>query len=409
MINFLTRKTSGQKEQFKGKYYLLFALGYSFFAICLLDSIFVIKHAQAAFTSDVPYQQAVPDFLEAITEATTSVKDEGELEEIAEWAEETRARLPEFLEDLIEIARQLEENGNEEFIIEEYQAFADKWNSISQSYPGLSELEPVLGPIIDQLLSGLPKLKSNTSENPVGNLFELYVEMEQHNPWFVGLLWNIPVMENTQKRSEIVEKIREITIEGYKAIEILERDIVVKVNGSIAFSESIRNGVLVGASLLLRDPSVLHETLEKMIEDGGARREIAIVREFIELIDLNLQSALQNGIIDDCSYSFIFRKQFHGVKDTCIDIIGNERNFNEILKYSPFDHVNQVELTYVHPLAKLTIPGANTFSPAFINPQIEPPAIGSTSEPIHPPLELWLFGILTPTYLWSVAGFIRLF
>ena len=169
MINFLTRKTSGQKEQFKGKYYLLFALGYSFFAICLLDSIFVIKHAQAAFTSDVPYQQAVPDFLEAITEATTSVKDEGELEEIAEWAEETRARLPEFLEDLIEIAQQLEENGNYEFIIEEYQAFADKWNSISQSYPGLSELEPVLGPIIDQLLSGLPKLKSHTSENPVGH------------------------------------------------------------------------------------------------------------------------------------------------------------------------------------------------------------------------------------------------
>ena len=38
---------------------------------------------ETAYTIDVPYQQAVPDFLEAITDATESVKDENELQEIS--------------------------------------------------------------------------------------------------------------------------------------------------------------------------------------------------------------------------------------------------------------------------------------------------------------------------------------
>jgi len=417
----------------------MFVLLGSFFVVCLFDGSFAIKHADAAYTIDVPYQMAVPDFLEAITEATENVKDEGELEEIAQWEAEARGRLPEFLEDLIEIARQLEESGNEEFIVKKYQAFADKWNDISRSYPGLSELEPVLGPIIDQLLSGLPTLGPTPPENnPVGNLVELYIEMRQINPWFVGLIWDVPLIENTQKRTDIVEKTREKTIEGFKSIEIIKRDIIVKLNSFTVFSEFIKDGVIINSAALLRDPSILHETLKKMIQDGGARREIAIVQEFIDLIDLNLEFALQNGIIDDCSYSFIFRNQLNGMKGTCTDINGNEQNLIEILKYSPFDHVNQVELTHVDPLANLTIPIVQNVSATSTNFLIEPAFVGTPSlliapslfnvpvtpiiipefpaintidpnVPVIPPLEAWLLGILAPTYLWSAAGFIRLF
>lgn len=356
MIKFTIDMKIRKKEHFEGKRHLLFALLGSFFVVCSLNGAFAVERAEAAFTIDVPYQQAVPDFLEAITEATENVKDEGELEDVAQWEEEARGRLPEFLEDLIKIAQQLEEDGNEEFIVEEYQAFADKWNVISQSYPGLSELQSVLGPIVDQLLSGLPTLKPTPSENPVGNLYDLYVEMTQINPWFVGLLWDVPLAENVQKRSRVVEKTREITIGGYKSIDILEREIVVQLNGTVVFSEFIKNGVLTGRTVLLRGPSILHEALEKMIEDGGVDREIEIVQELVNIVDLNLELALQNGIIDDCSYSFIFRRQLSSLKDTCIDINGNEQNFNEISKFSPFDHVNQVELTHIDPLATVMIP-----------------------------------------------------
>ena len=269
--------------------------------------------------------------------------------------------LPEFLEDLIKITQQLEANGNEQFIIEEYQAFAEKWNTISQSYPGLSQLEPVLGPIIEQLLSGLPTLESALPENPVGNLYELYAEMAQTNPWLVGSFWDIPAVENTQKQSDVSEKIHERTVNGYKSIDILERNIVVQANGVVIFSEFIKNGVLTDRAVLLKDPSVLHETLEKMIKNGDADQEIEIVQEFVNLINLNLELALQKGIIDDCSYSFVFRKQLSGVKNTCIDINGNEQDFNKLVKFSPFDQVNQVELTRVDPLATVTSSVTHSF------------------------------------------------
>jgi len=205
------------------------------------------------------------------------------------------------------------------------------------------------------------------------------------------------------------------------------------LNDITVFSESIEDGIVTNRNVILRDPSALHETLQKMIEDGGAPREIAIVQEFIELIDLNLKFALQNGIIDDCSYSFIFRKQLNGMKSTCTDIIGNEQDFIEISKYDPFDHVNQVELTRVDPLTELTIsisslapsnPISQLFEPISVEklnastvPSSEipvdafnPPMImtNEPSNPIKSPLQLWLLGILTPTYLWSAAGFMRL-
>ena len=418
-----------QKEQLSCKHSFMSALLGSFFVVCMLDGCFAIRHADAAFTIDVPYQMAVPDFLEAITEATESVKDAEELEDITQWENNARERLPEFLEDLIEIARQLEEKGNEEFIFEEYQAFADKWNDISKTYPGLSELEPVLGPIIDQLLNGLPTLGPTPPEgNPAGNLFELYIEMTQVNPWFVGLIWDVPLIEDTLLRSEISEETRERTVNGFKSIDIIKRDILVTLNGVVVFSELIEDGTLTERAVFLGDPSILHETLRKMIEDGGVPREIAIVQEFIDLININLQFALQNGIIDDCSYSFIFRNQLNGMKGTCTDINGNEQNFIEISKFSPFDHVNQVELTYVDPLAKLTIPIVQNSSASSTNNLIKPVFVGTpsllmapivipgpsattTTEPIAPvipPLEAWLLGILTPTYLWSAAGFMRL-
>jgi hypothetical protein len=434
MIKFLKIKKSVKKEHLRGKHHLMFVLLCSFFIGCLLNGVWTARSAEAAYTIDVPYQQAVPDFLEAITEAAAGVKDEVELEEIWQWHEETQARFPEFLEDLIEIARQLEDNGNEQFIVEKYQAFADKWNTISQLYPGLSELEPVLEPIIDQLLTGLPTLQSTPPENPVGNLYELYVEMSRLNPWFVGSLWDVPLIENAQKRSELFEITRERTVRGYKSIDIISRDTVVSLNGVTVFSELIKDGVLMNRAVLLNGPSMLHETLEKMIEDGGEPQEIEIVQEFVDLINLNIELALQNGIIDDCSYSFIFRKRLNGAKSTCTDINGNELDFNEISKYSPFDHVNQVELTRVDPLAKLTIPAIFTAATTSISKQIEPffggaftgPIVPSLDIPVHvpvpsaivpvapvqpviPPMEAWLLGILTPTYLWSAAGFLRLF
>ena len=362
--------------------------------------------AWAAFSSNVSYQEAVPEFLEAITDAAREVKDDQELEDIAQWEEESRERLPEFLNDLIEIARQLEEYGSPEFTNENYQAFADKWNDIAAAYPGLGELEEALSPIVDQLLAGLPALRPPYGENPVQNLIDLYREMVRVDPWEAGAFWVIPPMENEIKEKIISEHFLEKTTEGYRSIVMMYRDVVVKRNSVSVYSELVKDGEIVNKSVVYRDPSVLHEALVEMTQNNEDPQAIAMVEELVDLVDLNIQTVYDKGILDDCSYSFLYRKKLVGTKDTCTDHYGNVQSVPEITAYSPFDHVNQIELSAgptlnnqeFGPVAEMD--GVPVFTSSLI---------ANDSGDMENMLTAWFLGVLMPAYLWSLAGFFRPF
>ena len=374
-------------------------------AVMFTAGSLVAKTADAAYTHDVPYQVAVPDFIDAVTNATAGVKDQDELDAIAQWEEDARARLPEFLNDLIFIAQQLEANGSEEFVVQKYTEFADKWNAIAQSYPGLAELEPVIGPILDQLVSGLPVLQSTTEGNPAGNLYNLHVQMYQLNPWGTGEFWNVPPVESALKTTQISEHMREEIIDGFRSIRIVKRDVVVTLNGVVVFSEFIQDGELLNRAVVFRDPSVIHEALAQMVAAGEDQQDIDVVSELVDLADLNLELALDSGVIDDCSYSYIYRKQLAGGKATCVDINGEVQNLAEISKYDPFDHVNQVELSRLYSLSDPTLPLGDTVVTS------SPPStvlVADNADGTERLFSLWFIGVMLPAYLWSLVGVFRM-
>lgn len=400
------RKKDGPRRKRHRHFWVFILVGFLFFA-GVAPAMVDVKAAEAAFTQDVPYQDAVPGFLEAISDAVRDVKDDGELEEIARWEEETRGRLPEFLGDLIDIAQQLEENSGEEFVVERYEAFAAKWQGIVDAYPGLSELEAVLSPLLEQLLAGLPALPPARGQNPVQNLLDVYRQMEQLNPWGTGLFWGILPLEHAVTETNISERVREEIARGYRTVTVIHRNVVVTLNGVVVFSELIQDGNSVNKTVVFRDLSVLHEVLGQMVQNGEDPAVIDIVEELVELADLNIESALDNGILDDCSYSFIHRKQLAGRKDTCIDADGNVLNFAQISKFDPFDHVNQVELSRIGPL---TDPPASFMGgagdPAFSSPSS---LISDRPGALEKMFSVWFAGIMVPAYLWSIVSFARVF
>lgn len=302
--------------------------------------------ASGDFTHDVHYTDAVPHFIEALKEATGQVKDDQELQEIFHWEQSIRPRAPEFLRDLLVIARSLEINGgSEQYVFDQYKTFSDKWNEIAHTYPGLTELEPVLQPVIQKLFEGLPSLQSPSSSNPMSGLYDWYKAMEATNPWGIGNFFKIPDLPSEHKIKTIHEISDESTISGVKNIHIIHREAVVTRNGLKVFYELTQDGQLINRSVEYRDPSVLHETLKQMKLNGENPLIIQALQDMINLIDDHLESAFQNGVLDECSYAYIYRRDFSGQLSYCQDRLTNLNNYQEMLTYDPEDHVNQVLLS----------------------------------------------------------------
>ena len=96
-----------------------------------------------------------------------------------------------------------------------------------------------------------------------------------------------------------------------------------------------------------------------------------------------------------------------GLKDTCVDINGEVRSFPEISEYSPFDHVNQVELSWGVVAEHEALPArteAADNAPAFTSSLIS----GNPND-MEGAFSFWFLGVVIPAYAWSVAGFFRIF
>lgn len=303
--------------------------------------------AASAYTSNVPYQQAVPNLIDDLKEKTAQVKDDQELQEIAQWETDTRNRLPEFLNDLLVIAQSLEKQGiSSQYILDEYQTFSKKWNQVSQTYPGLNELDPVLKPIMTKLLEGLPTLPPPSSDNPMSGFASLYHTLEAKNPWGMAALFQIPFLPEQWKTKNVQEQSHEMTIAGVKMLNIAHRRIKVDLNGVTVYYELKQDDQLIEKTAEFRSPSVIHETLEAMIQNHEDPQVIQNLQNLVDLIDLHLNSELNKGVLDECSYAYLYRKDLTGNLSKCTDYLTQQRNVSDILKYDPEDDINQVFLSH---------------------------------------------------------------
>ena len=93
MIKLTKNKKNGRKEHSGSRRNLTSALLSSFSIISLFNSAFVITcPLRLHLLVMLPISRLSPDFLQAIIEETGSIKDQGELEEIAQWEMEARER-----------------------------------------------------------------------------------------------------------------------------------------------------------------------------------------------------------------------------------------------------------------------------------------------------------------------------
>ena len=109
-----------------------------YFLIAFILSFPYVAQAQS-YDINTHYEQAVPNFLEAVKEAVSEVENK---EEIAEWAEDLSARLPEFLDDMISLSEDLANQGWGEYSFEPAEAFVEKWGGMFEDCPGCEEAIP---------------------------------------------------------------------------------------------------------------------------------------------------------------------------------------------------------------------------------------------------------------------------
>lgn len=371
--------------------------------------------AAGPFDKDTHYQFAVPNFIDAIKNGTLSAKDPSELDEIYAWAQDAEARLPEFLDDLLVIAQQLEAQGTPEFIFEKYSAFADKWNTISQTYPGLNELDPILSPIIDQLFAGMPTLQGPSSDNPMSGFADLYRALDTENPWFLRRLFRLEPV-HSRKSLTVQEIIEEEKIAGVRKKSIVFRETLARVNDFVVFFERIINDQSNQFFVEFRDPTIIHEIIPLMIEDDQDPAVIAALEDMADLIDVHLQNAVNNGVLDPCSHGYLYRKNLGNSIQNCVDKYGETQDAPKIFRYNPWDDVNQVKLTEADALTAETeeLPGMGQMSErARIVTSPEPgeiemqPILEEYQKGFKAPAQTYLIGILFPAYLLSVIGFFR--
>ena len=367
--------------------------------------------AAAPFDKGTPYQQAVPNFLDAVTNATSGVKDPIELNEINTWAQDSRNDLPEFLNDLLDIAKQLEAQGTPEFVFEKYSAFADKWSTISQTYPGLNELDPIISPIIDQLFAGLPTLQAPSSDNPLSGFYDLYQKMATENPWGFRNLFLLEPLPDTVSKLTINELLKEKRTAGVRSKSIVSRDTLATVNGLVVFFERIRNDKNLQRFVRFRDPTMIHEIITRMKAKNEDPNVIASLEDLAQLIDLHLRSAVSFGVLDACSYAYMYRKSLGNTLTKCVDIKGKVQSVPEFSRFDPWDDVNQLEITESQ---EVTEPLPNVGQLSLETPEILPAASDETKpileqyrQGFQAPAQTYMIGILFPAYLLSIIGFFK--
>lgn len=258
------------------------------------------------YSVDVFYQDAVPAFLNA---ATNAVKDVPNKEEIAQWADQTRDRLPEFLNDMTNaMASQVNKPlGTSD--ISEINDFVAKWQGVTATCPGCVDLGPLVAPIVDNLLHGIPDVRSpRAGDVPLQNLYEFYQQMGQLNPWGLSALFQLEPLPQEIRQLSVQELSKEITQGGIKKIYIVRRETSKEVNNEIVFYELIENDHVVKVAFKSDDVTMMQETLDQLKQHNGDPQVIQQMEQLVSLVNDDLKQAWANGQLDDFTYDYFFNQ-----------------------------------------------------------------------------------------------------
>jgi len=252
---------------------------------------------------DVPYEEAVPNFWFAVGDA---VEPYPEKDEIAEWADEVSLRIDEFLADMIFSIEAMEGKPLGSPDISEIEAFNAKWRAIVDTCPDCDQIVPLVEPIVEELLDGLPILrKTQPQDVPLQNFFELFQELEALNPWGTASLFQLEPVTG-RKDLTVAEQARETKTAGVEEIFVNNRIVTENDDGQPVFQEQIVDDQVLQVSFSLDAVTMLHETLDGLIRDGGDPEVIAMLEDLTDLVDEELTKAWDAGLLDDFTYFYFF-------------------------------------------------------------------------------------------------------
>lgn len=277
------------------------------FGVTFAAIVFVLRSEADLFTKDIPYQQAVPAFIEAVSQEVQPVKDEQELAAIGQWEEQTRFRIQEFLDDLIQASMDVETLPPDE-VSARYEDVADKWLGVIYSFPDIYEVLPGVQPLVEQLFSGLPQLRSHRwgRDVPLQNLYEWYLAMEVQNPWGTAAYYQLLPLEPVFREFLLSEIANVRTLEGIETVKIIHRETIVRKNGTLIFYELIQNDQVIQNFAVEKDPTLIHELLRLALQDNADPLLVDVLKKYVELIDDALAQARDQGGLDADVYDFIY-------------------------------------------------------------------------------------------------------
>lgn len=254
-----------------------------FFALILFSRV---CHAQnSEFTPDVPYQEAVPSFLERIQ---TAVQDIVDVAAVRQWFEETGARFNEFASDFIDGVKEWAQAPLGSFGIGKIKDSTDKWNTVANNLPGLEDMRPVITPLLNEAVKDLPELEPvNNTGVPSGNIYNWYQQMEAANPWGTAALFKVERLdENIVKH--LSKKINEQTREGVSSRTVIFKEKEVKKNGKPVFYILVKNDKVVEKNVAAKDKTLMHEVLRNMKQNNDDPQFISLIQQIVDTIDSHL-------------------------------------------------------------------------------------------------------------------------
>lgn len=270
----------------------------------------VIFLGRAGFASDfgvdVPCQDAVPVFLNAVTEATAGAMTESELRGVERWESDTRGGFPGFLDDWIGVMAG-SETGSAQEIFGDYSTVNQKWQAVIDSFPGSSELFAVLDPLWVELFLGVPGLRpARPDDVPLQNLFELYQQLEALNPWGTAAFYQILPLEAVYRQVWLRQVTRERTLAGYWENHIIRRETLILENGMAQYFEVIENDQVVQKFIIRKEPTFAHEIVRRAIQGGVDQDLRDFLIRYIRFVDQELVKARDSGLLEPQLYNITY-------------------------------------------------------------------------------------------------------
>lgn len=394
-----------------------------FFAATLIILFSLPYRAQAqttdSFSPDVPYQEAVPAFLNAVTRAVEDVENK---DDIARWADDTKSRLPEFLDDLIGVSSDFSHQPLGQFDSHTLDAFLSKWQTVITDCPECQALAPLVEPLVTTLFEDIPRLRrTRAGDVPFQNLSELFGQLRNMNPWGMGPLFQIEPPPSGVAALKVAELSREQVQEGIKEIFVIRRRTLQIINNQIAFEEWIDDDAVRFTSFLFQAHTMIHETLTQLQENGGDPEVIAMLEDLVALINEDLQLSYEAGLLDEFSYSLFFNTG--PIRNELIHVVHPlmKDPYNKIYKTVPFyprtfsgSPLDAFSLTSASSPASTPSSNLRIIRPA---PEIIPTPqdisaaldqdLAASAGTAHRVFNLWTLGVILPGIFYFLSSVIK--